>query len=231
MGEVPVADGGARQKGLHILKPVVYGNVSKYFGKKREEDGHTHQWTVYVKPYRNEDMSAYVKKVNFKLHDSYSNPNRTVTKPPYEVTETGWGEFEIVIKIYFQDPVERPVTIYHILKLFQTGQATDHNSLMKSQKTVVSEFYDEIIFQDPTQYIQPLLTTTRPLSLGAYKHETDFEEKKKTTLAAIKSGRTKIQAEIADMKSKLELAKTTTTKFREEIKKAQKEKGVEQSIF
>ena len=47
-------------------------------------------------------MSAYVKKVNFKLHDSYSNPNRTVTKPPYEVTETGWGEFEIVIKIYFQ---------------------------------------------------------------------------------------------------------------------------------
>ena len=33
------------------------------------------------------------------------------------------------------------------------------------------------------------------------------------------------------MKSKLELAKTTTTKFREEIKKAQKDKGVEQSIF
>ncbi len=27
-----------------ILKPVVYGNVAKYFGKKREEDGHTHQW-------------------------------------------------------------------------------------------------------------------------------------------------------------------------------------------
>ena len=47
-------------------------------------------------------MSAYVKKVNFKLHDSYSNSNRTVTKPPYEVTETGWGEFEIVIKVYFQ---------------------------------------------------------------------------------------------------------------------------------
>ena len=81
---------------------VCEGNVSKYFGKKREEDGHTHQWTVYLKPYKNEDMSAYVKKVNFKLHDSYSNANRTVTKPPYEVTETGWGEFEIVIKVYFQ---------------------------------------------------------------------------------------------------------------------------------
>ena len=32
-----------------------------------------------------------------------------ITKPPYEVTETGWGEFEVVIKIHFQDPNERPV--------------------------------------------------------------------------------------------------------------------------
>jgi len=229
MGEA--AGDGTRQKGIHIIKPIVYGNISKYFGKKREEDGHTHEWTVYVKPYRNEDMSSYVKKVNFKLHDSYANNNRTVTKPPYEITETGWGEFEIVIKLYLSDTAERPVTIYHVLKLFQSGQATDHTSLMKNQKTVVSEFYDEIIFQDPTQFIQPLLTTTRPLSLGAYKHETNFEEKKKNSLVAIKAGRSKIQAEIADMKSKLELAKTTAVKFREEIKKAQKEKGLDQTIF
>jgi YEATS domain-containing protein 4 len=39
----------------------VYGNVSKYFGKKREEDGHTHQWTVYVKPFRS-DLTGNVLK-------------------------------------------------------------------------------------------------------------------------------------------------------------------------
>jgi YEATS domain-containing protein 4 len=55
-------------------------------------------------------MSTYVKKVHFKLHESYNNPNRIVTKPPYELTETGWGEFEIMIKIYFHDPNERPVS-------------------------------------------------------------------------------------------------------------------------
>ena len=33
------------------------------------------------------------------------------------------------------------------------------------------------------------------------------------------------------MKAKLELAKTTITKFKEEIQKAQKEAGMEQSIF
>lgn len=97
-------------QGLVIVKPIIYGNIARYFGKKREEDGHTHQWTVYVKPYANEDMSAYIKKVHFKLHESYANPNRIIAKPPYELTETGWGEFEIVIKIYFHDPNERPVS-------------------------------------------------------------------------------------------------------------------------
>jgi len=41
-------------KGVTIVKPIVYGNMARYFGKKREEDGHTHQWTIYIKPYRNE---------------------------------------------------------------------------------------------------------------------------------------------------------------------------------
>ncbi len=106
-------DSGGRVKGVTIIKPIVYGNIARYFGKKREEDGHTHQWTVYIKPYRNEDMSIYVKKVHFKLHESYANPNRVVMKPPYEITETGWGEFEIVIKIFFNDPNEKPVSSYH----------------------------------------------------------------------------------------------------------------------
>lgn len=102
-------------QGVTIVKPIVFGNVARYFGKKREEDGHTHQWSVYVKPYINEvrdpaywtrsthirdiwlisthhwklemycttnndcsiqDMSAYVKKIQFKLHESYGNPLR-----------------------------------------------------------------------------------------------------------------------------------------------------------
>ena len=95
----------------------------------------------------------------------------------------------------------------------------------------MSEFYDEIIFQDPTQQIHPMLTMTRQISLGAYKHETDFEEKKKTSLADIKAARTKVQAEIDEMKSKLELAKTTSQKFKDEILKVQKEKGLEPTVF
>ena len=69
---------GQRVKGVNVVKPIVYGSISRHFGKKRESDGHTHEWTVYVKPFHNEDMSAYVRKVQFKLHESYANPNRKV---------------------------------------------------------------------------------------------------------------------------------------------------------
>lgn len=67
---------------------------------------------MYVRPYHNEDISIWVKKVHFKLHNSYDNPNRVKETPPFEICETGWGEFELVIKIYFQDTDERPVSTY-----------------------------------------------------------------------------------------------------------------------
>lgn len=155
------------------MKPIVYGNVATSFGKKREEDGHTHKWNVYVKPYNNEDMTAYVKKVHFKLHESYANPNRILTKPPYEVTETGWGEFEVVIKLYFHDPTERPVTLYHILKLFQSPVVDGEISAQDAKKVLVSESYEEIVFQEPTQLMQYCLNNTKPLMQGPYVHDTD----------------------------------------------------------
>lgn len=157
------------------MKPIVYGNVARSFGKKREEDGHTHQWNVYVKPYENEDMATYVKKVHFKLHESYANPNRIITKPPYEVTETGWGEFEVVIKIFFHDPTERPVTLYHILKLFQSPVVDGEISSQDTKKGLVSESYEEIVFQEPTQLMQHYLTSIQQMQPPAnnWKHDTD----------------------------------------------------------
>ncbi|XP_063696205.1 YEATS domain-containing protein 4 [Culicoides brevitarsis] len=214
-------DSGGRVKGITIIKPLVYGNIARSFGKKRETDGHTHQWTVYVKPYLNEDMSVYVKKVHFKLHESYANANRIITKPPYEVTETGWGEFEIVIKIYFHDPNERPVTIYHILKLFQSPIVDGEVSSLDTKKVLVSEQYEEIVFQEPTQLMQQHLTNVPPISSVEWKHDTDFEEKKVRTLESIIDCKTKVKNEIADLKEKLKLSRETITKFKGEIAKVQ----------
>ncbi|KAK2709684.1 hypothetical protein QYM36_013381 [Artemia franciscana] len=156
-----------KAKGVAVIKKIVYGNTAKSFGKKREEDGHTHQWTVYLKPFVNEDMSLYIKKVHFKLHESYANPNRIISSPPYEVTETGWGEFEIVIKIWFNDPNERPVTVYHILKLFASQGEI-------GKKEVTSECYDELVFQEPSVALHRMLTEAKQRP-GEYTHPTDCE--------------------------------------------------------
>jgi len=54
----------------------------------------------------------------FTLHESFANPVREVLQPPWEVSEQGWGEFDIRIQIYFQDQSEKPVVVDHFLTLF-----------------------------------------------------------------------------------------------------------------
>ncbi|TKY84996.1 hypothetical protein EX895_006076 [Sporisorium graminicola] len=65
-----------------------------------------------------DDISHFIKRVQFKLHDTYASPTRNVDKFPFHVTETGWGEFEIQIKIFFvPEANEKPLTLFHHLKL------------------------------------------------------------------------------------------------------------------
>lgn len=208
-------------QGVTIVKSIVYGNIARSFGKKREEDGHTHQWTVYLKPYENEDMAMYVKKVHFKLHESYANPNRILTKAPYEVTETGWGEFEVVIKVYFHDPTERPVTLYHILKLFQSPVVEGEVNLIDAKRGLVSESYEEIVFQEPTQLMQHYLTNIPPLTDGPWTHDTDFDAKKEKTMDTINDAKQRVKTDINLLKDKLKLARETIAKFKNEVNKVQ----------
>jgi len=222
MSEQPVES--ARTRGKIVVKPIVFGNESKFFGKKRESDGHTHTWTIYVKPYNPvEDISQYVKKVQFKLHESYTESVRTVTAPPFEVTETGWGEFEVIIKIYFVDNSERPVTLYHLLKLF-------NNPLLKqqchvgSQGQLVSEYYDEILFQDPSVYLHRQLTcgkTTAPRS-----EEKNWAEKESKTLTSITQAKQRVADEIQKMNDRLKKQKGAIQLIKDELVKVEQQTDV-----
>ncbi|XP_033219849.1 YEATS domain-containing protein 4 isoform X3 [Belonocnema kinseyi] len=111
------------------------------------------------------------------------------------------------------------VTIYHVLKLFQNPD----NQMGK--KSLVSEFYEEIVFQDPTALMQHLLTSTKPLTMGPWRHETDFEAKKESALKAIMEARNKVRSEVGELKEKLTLARETIAKFKEEIAKVSKSSG------
>lgn len=209
---------GGRVRGISIVKAVVIGNTSIYLGGKRDKDGHTHEWTVYLKPFKSEDMSVYVKKVHFKLHDSYSQPMRIISKPPYRVSESGWGEFEIMVKIFFQDPAEKPVTFYHLLKLFP------NESVTVKDKTLISELYDEIIFTDPTSIMYPLLFNARPMDPTLANHHKNFDELERKTFTSIIEARRKIKTEIAELSSRLKNQREYHHTLKQEVKELEEEK-------
>lgn len=54
--------------------PIIYGNSA--VALKKPENEHTHRWTIFVRGFNNEDISTYVRKVVFKLHESFVQPNR-----------------------------------------------------------------------------------------------------------------------------------------------------------
>jgi YEATS domain-containing protein 4 len=62
------------------------------------------------------------------------------TEPPYEVTEYGWGEFEVRIQIHFHDPLEKPVDIIHMLVLYPP--ANQPPSTKKVSPVLISEQFD-----------------------------------------------------------------------------------------
>ena len=131
---------------------------------------HTHEWTIFFKPVLdNIDLTPLIKKVTFKLHETYDTPVRSIEKPPYQVTETGWGEFEIIIKLHFHSGAELGINeknfqIFHGLKLHPFNP--QHPP--KENGEVHSVLYDELVFQEPTEKVFEILTQ-KPLNLLPYK--------------------------------------------------------------
>lgn len=86
------------------------------------------------------------QQVTFELHSSFENPNRDVSHPPYELTESGWGEFDIVVRLHFVDDAqEPPLELYHHLQL---GLDANGNP---QKKPHLYEIYEEIVFWEPTE--------------------------------------------------------------------------------
>lgn len=72
-----------RVKGVQIHRPFIYGTTSKIFSEDNPKpEGtpaeHTHSWTVFVKGVDDTDITYWLKKVQFKLHESIPNPLRSM---------------------------------------------------------------------------------------------------------------------------------------------------------
>ncbi|KAI9823048.1 MAG: NuA4 histone H4 acetyltransferase complex and the SWR1 complex subunit [Thelocarpon impressellum] len=158
---MPAPTGNKRVKGVSIFRPFVFGNTTRHIDPNKRpanlDKDHTHQWTLFVKGVDDDDISYWLKKVQFKLHDSYNNSLRTIEQPPFEVHETGWGEFDVAIKLYFvPESGEKPQTLWHTLKIHPYGPDAEIQRIEK--RPIISQNYEEIIFNEPVEQFYEILT-------------------------------------------------------------------------
>ncbi|CZT53225.1 related to human AF-9 protein [Rhynchosporium secalis] len=157
-----------RVKGVQIYRPFIYGTTARKFSDENPKPpgtpaDHTHSWTVFVKGVDDTDITYWCKKVQFKLHESIPNPLRMVddVQPgdPFEVHETGWGEFEITIKLYYTpESLEKPQTLYHHLALHPYGDEAEKER-MRIAPQITSWQYEEQLFNEPYENFYDILTS------------------------------------------------------------------------
>lgn len=70
---------------------------------KPSKEGYTHEWELYVRGPGDADISHFVEKVVFNLHDSFPKPKRAIKEPPYKVKEVGYAGFLLDIDIYLKN--------------------------------------------------------------------------------------------------------------------------------
>lgn len=159
---------GKRVKGTQVSRPFVYGTTARPFDpvKNPKPDGvpenHTHSWTAFLKGVDDTDITYWLKRVQFKLHDSYKDGPRMIDGDygkPFMIHETGWGEFEIAIKMhYVLESGEKPHTVYHNLKLHAYG-SEDERQQQLTDGEIRSWVYEEQIFNEPFEHFFDVLTT------------------------------------------------------------------------
>ncbi|KAK7749063.1 NuA4 histone H4 acetyltransferase complex and the SWR1 complex subunit [Diatrype stigma] len=203
--------GGKRMKGVQIYRPFIYGTTARPFNDTDNPKppgvpaDHTHSWQVFVKGIEDTDIFYWLRRVQFKLHESIPNHLRTLDadtiireidksnnnnattgnkkqqaaaaaaaaqnpnsnqnqnqqqQRAFVVNETGWGEFEITIKLYYDSRSgEKPQTLYHHLRLHPYGRTEDEKEAMRSGGEIVAWNYEEQLFNEPFEDFYHVLTT------------------------------------------------------------------------
>ncbi|XP_054160936.1 protein AF-9-like isoform X1 [Oppia nitens] len=120
-----------------------------------EEDGHTHDWTVFVRGPEKSSIEHFVEKVIFYLHESFPKPKRVVKEPPYQVSESGYAGFELPVEVYFKNK-EEPKKI-----------AFDYDLYLRLDDSVSHSRREKLTFQNPSNDFKKKL-----LKAGGVTNET-----------------------------------------------------------
>ena len=193
--------------------PLAFGSIAFWLGRKADEHA-THKWTLYVRGPNGEDPSYFISKVVFYLHESFAQPIREISEPPFEVSEMGWGGFEARIRVYWKDESEEAIDFMHMIKLYPAGQVAP-----SVRKPVVHEFYDEIVFTNPSsEFLQTIAGAASKRSVmphpfaGYYPVYSDAHD-----MQSIVAAQQFVTEELNRAKNELEVYDAQRTMYREKI--------------
>jgi hypothetical protein len=105
-----------------IKLKIRYGNHSWLtFPNIKEENmtafqlKHQYTWKAFVDLGMTRiETEKYIKSVVFQLHPTFKNPIREVKKFPFGIKTNGWGTFDLLITIHWQDQIKaEPLKLNH----------------------------------------------------------------------------------------------------------------------
>ncbi|EMC93820.1 hypothetical protein BAUCODRAFT_211740 [Baudoinia panamericana UAMH 10762] len=174
-----------RIRGVQLRRHFIIGNEAHVLPHPNypspTPDGHTKGWKVYVRPLPNgPDITTWLKKVQFKLHHTYTDASRTIEAPgPFEVSETGYGEFGVEIRLYFaQESGEKAVYREHYLVLAPYG-SEEQKARQERENLVVAERLETIEFNEPTQVLAQLGQSAAALEQNIEEERRVMEQRRK----------------------------------------------------
>ncbi|KAI5171763.1 YEATS domain-containing protein 4 [Nematocida sp. LUAm3] len=160
----------------NLTHTIIYGTSASRVSDSTTDA--THKWRVFIRGYKNHDISYLIRSITFKTHETFTNPTRVVDTPPFEIEEYGWGEFTIQGKIYFTDPHEKPVSFLIALKLHSDPSNRVIGDVEYDPNLIYNERMDTIIFESPTESTYKLLKSHGEPELDPYIVENIEKEKK-----------------------------------------------------
>jgi transcription initiation factor IIF auxiliary subunit len=143
-----------------------------------------------------------------------------VTSHPFEVSDEGWGEFEAGMLVELWDPTLCPIRFTHHLRLHPLpGQA----SSMPPDAPVVSEFYDEVVFNNPEtqspELMERIAKFMEPSEVpSGHRLEQHFKEFSPAgDLAQIAAAQAFVAQETARLMERLARADTEATQIMDDL--------------
>lgn len=139
-----------------IEKQVVVGHLARRLPKQIGDA--THHWKIFLYSPTGEDLTKWIDKCVFHLHDSFKDPDRICVKEPYIVSEDGWGEFQVRVEIFPKCAIS--FSLLHDI-VFPQPQS--------KKPALISKREEKIVFRNPPPILYEGLTAA-PFTWNKFKN-------------------------------------------------------------